>query len=149
MPDPSLSVERLNTITSAIINAAIQIHRTVGPGVLEKAYFECLCFELSSAGMLIEAQKTLPLIYRGVKIDCAYRADLIVEGLVIVEVKALAGLAPIHRRQLLTYLRIADCPLGLLLDFGYPTMKAGIERVINGYYKHSEHSTGAGLRPAQ
>jgi GxxExxY protein len=72
MPDPNLSVERLNTITSAIINAAIQIHRTVGPGVLEKAYFECLCFELSSAGMRIEVQKTLPLIYRGVKIDCAY-----------------------------------------------------------------------------
>jgi hypothetical protein len=123
MPDRNLSMERLNSLTSTIIDAAIRIHRTVGPGVLEKAYFECLSFELSSsAGMRIETQKTLP--------------------------KALGGLAPIHSRQLLTYLRIADCPLGLLLDFGCPTMRAGIKRVINGYYGHSEHSTGAGRRPA-
>jgi GxxExxY protein len=111
MPDPNLSVERLNSLTSTIINAAIRIHRTVGPGLLEKAYLGCLCYELHSAGLRIETQKALPLVYAGVKIDCAYRADLIVEGLVIVEVKALNGLAPIHRRQLLTYLRIADCPL--------------------------------------
>ena len=118
MPDPNASLERLNRLTSAIIEAAIRIHRTVGPGLLEKAYWGCLCFELSSAGIRIETQKALPLVYRGVKIDCAYRADLIVEGFVIVEVKALNGLAPIHRRQLLTYLRLANCPLGLLLDFG-------------------------------
>jgi GxxExxY protein len=122
MPN-AVSTERLNRITSTIIESAIRIHRAVGPGLLEKAYFGCLCFELHSAGMRIETQKSLPLVYRGVKIDCAYRADLIVEGLVIVEVKALNGLAPIHRRQLLTYLRIADCPLGLLLDFGCLTMR--------------------------
>ena len=149
MPDPNLSVEQLNSITSPIIAAAIRIHRAIGPGLLEKAYWGCLCFELHSAGLRIETQKALPLVYRGVNIDCAYRADLIVEGLVIVEVKALNGLAPIHRRQLLTYLRIADCPLGLLLDFGGETMKAGITRVINDRYMASEHSTGAGLRPAE
>jgi GxxExxY protein len=132
MPN-AVSTERLNRITSTIIESAIRIHRAVGPGLLEKAYFGCLCFELHSAGMRIETQKSLPLVYRGVKIDCAYRADLIVEGLVIVEVKALNGLAPIHRRQLLTYLRIAECPLGLLLDFGCLTMRQGIKRVINGY----------------
>ena len=148
MPELKFSLEQLNRITSAINAAAIQIHRTIGPGLLEKAYWGCLCFELHSAGLRIETQKALPLVYRGVNIDCAYRADLIVEGLVIVEVKALNGLVPIHRRQLLTYLRLANCPLGLLLDFGGETMKAGIKRVINDRYTPSEHSTGAGLRPA-
>ena len=132
MPD-RVSTEQINRITSTIIESAIQIHRAVGPGLLEKAYWGCLCFEVSSAGLRIETEKALPLVYRGVNIDCAYRADLIVEGLVIVEVKALNGLAPIHSRQLLTYLRIANCPLGLLLDFGCLTMRAGIKRVINGY----------------
>ena len=131
MPDPDASVEQLNRITSLIIAAAIRIHRAIGPGLLEKAYWGCLCFELHSAGLRIETQKALPLVYRGVNIDCAYRADLIVEGLVIVEVKALNGLVPIHRRQLLTYLRLANCPLGLLLDFGGETMKAGVKRVLN------------------
>ena len=149
MRELNFSLEPLNRITSAINGAAIQIHRTIGPGLLEKAYWGCLCFELHSAGLQIETQKPLPLLYRGVNIDCAYRADLIVEGLVIVEVKALNGLAPIHRRQLLTYLRLANCPLGLLLDFGGETMKAGIQRILNERYTRSEHSTGAGLRPAQ
>jgi GxxExxY protein len=86
MPEP-ISSGRLNTITSTIIDAAIRIHRTVGPGLLEKAYFGCLCFELHSAGLQIETQQALPLVYRGVNIDCAYRADVIVEKQVIVEVK--------------------------------------------------------------
>jgi GxxExxY protein len=113
MPN-AVSTKQINRITSTIIDSAIRIHKAIGPGLLEKAYFGCLCFELHSTGLRLERQKALPLVYRGVKIDCAYRADLIVEGLVIVEVKALSGLAPIHRRQLLTYLRIADCPLGVL-----------------------------------
>jgi GxxExxY protein len=129
-----VSTRELNRITSKIIECAIRIHRAMGPGLLEKAYFGCLCFEVHSAGLRIETQRALPLVYRGVNIDCAYRADLIVEGLVIVEVKALNGLAPIHRRQLSTYLRLADCPLGLLLDFGCETMREGIQRVINGYH---------------
>ncbi len=148
MPD-AVFTERLNRITSTIIETALRIHRAIGPGLLEKAYFGCLCYELHSAGLRIETQKALPLVYAGVNIDCAYRADLIVEGLVIVEVKALNGLAPIHRRQLLTYLRIGNCPLGLLLDCGGETMKAGIKRVINDRYTPSEHSTGAGRRPRE
>jgi len=130
----NVSTRELNRITSKIIECAIRIHRALGPGLLEKAYLGCLCFEVHSAGLRFETQKPLPLVYQGVNIDCAYRADLIVEGLVIVEVKALNGLAPIHKRQLSTYLRLADCPLGLLLDFGCETMREGIQRVINGYH---------------
>src|SRR5262245_58133507 len=99
MLDAAVSTKELNQITSTIIGAAIRIHRTIGPGLLEKAYWGCLCFELYSAGLRIETQKPLPLVYRGVNIECAYCADLIVERLVIVEVKALNGLAPIHARQ--------------------------------------------------
>jgi GxxExxY protein len=128
----AVSVESINRTTSQIIDSAIRIHREVGPGLLESAYLGCLCSELASAGMGFEMQKPLPLIYRGVKIDCAYRADLIVERIVIVEVKAIDALAPIHTRQLLTYLRVAACPVGLLLNFSAPRMKDGIKRVING-----------------
>jgi GxxExxY protein len=85
------------------------------------------------AGLRIETQKPLPLVYEGVKIDCAYRADIIVNQVVIVEVKAMDDLAPIHTRQLLTYLRIAKCPAGLILNFGKTTMKEGIKRVLNGF----------------
>jgi len=127
------SAKEINRITSMIIESAIRIHRTVGPGILEKAYFGCLCYELVSAGLKIQTQKELPLLYQGVKIDCAYRADLIVEESVIVEVKAIESLAPIHSRQLLTYLRIAHLPVGLLLNFGALTMKQGIERVVNNF----------------
>lgn len=123
----------VNRITSIIIDSSIRIHQKVGPGILEKAYFGCLCYELVSKGLRIETQKELPLLYEGVKIDCAYRADLIVDGIVIVEVKAIESLAPIHSRQLLTYLRIADCPVGLLLNFGARTMKEGIKRVANNF----------------
>ena len=128
-----LSARDINQITSTICESSIRIHRQIGPGILEKAYFGCLCYELASARLRIETQKELPLIYEGVKIDCAYRADLIVEGTVIVEVKAIESLAPIHKRQLLTYLRIADCPVGLLLNFGAKTMKEGIQRVVNNF----------------
>jgi GxxExxY protein len=127
------SAWEINQITSTIIESAIRIHRTVGPGILEKAYFGCLCYELVSAGLQLETGKELPLLYQGVKIDCAYRADLVVNETVIVEVKAIESLAPIHSRQLLTYLRIAHCPVGLLLNFGAPTMKQGIKRVVNDF----------------
>jgi len=127
------TADSLNHTTSNIIQSAIRVHQTVGPGLLESAYLACLCFELTSAGVPIETQKALPLVYRGVTIDCAYRADLVVNGMVLVEVKALDSLAPIHSRQLLTYLRVAKCPVGLLLNFGAPTMREGIKRVVNGF----------------
>jgi len=128
-----LSAREVNRITSTIVESAIRIHRTVGPGILEKAYFGCLCYELVSAGLKMQTQKELPLVYQGVKIDCAYRVDLIVEETVIVEVKAIESFAPIHSRQLLTYLRIAQLPVGLLLNFGALTMREGIKRVVNDF----------------
>lgn len=141
----TVASEEINRITSKIIDCAIRVHRAIGPRLLESAYYGCLCFELHTAGLPFETQKALPLVYRGVNIDCAYRADVVVEGLVIVEIKAINGLVPIHRRQLLTYLRIADCPLGLLLDFGGETMKAGIKRVVNDRYILLDHPTAAGF----
>jgi GxxExxY protein len=127
------SAESLNRLTSIVVQAAINVHKALGPGLLESAYLACLCFELSTADVGIEVQKALPLIYRGVRIDCAYRIDLVVSGLVIVEVKATETLAPIHSQQLYTYLRIADCRVGLLLNFGARTMKEGIKRVVNDF----------------
>ena len=127
------TAESLNQLTSEVVQAAVRVHRALGPGLFESAYLACLCFELSSAGLKIERQKALPLVHRGVKIDCAYRADLVVGGHVLVEVKALDSLAPIHSQQLYTHLRIADCRVGLLLNFGARTMKDGIKRVVNGF----------------
>jgi GxxExxY protein len=128
-----ITADSINRITSTIIEAAIRVHRALGPGLLESAYLACLCYEMVRAGLQIETQKPLPLVYQGVKIDCAYRADIIVNQMVIVEVKAMDDLAPIHTRQLLTYLRIANCPAGLILNFGKTTMKDGIKRVLNGF----------------
>ena len=127
------SAEALNRVTSTIVQGAIKVHKALGPGLLENAYLACLCFELSRQSVTIETQKALTLVYRGVPIDCAYRADLIVDGQVIVEVKAMQALAPIHSQQLYTYLRIADCRVGLLLNFGARTMKEGIKRVVNDF----------------
>ena len=128
---PPLNAALLKAITSLIIAKAIAIHRALGPGLLESAYLHCLCYELMTAGLRIDVQKPIPLLYHGVKIDCAYRADLMVENFVIVEVKALEALAPIHSRQLHTYLRLANCPVGLILNFGAQMMKDGIVRVVN------------------
>jgi len=129
--DRPTSAEALNRITSTVIEAAIRIHREVGPGLLESAYFECLCFELALTGLRIETQKALPLVYRDVTVRCAYRADIIVEDAVVLEVKAIDRIAPIHGRQLYTYLRVADCRVGLVLNFSAPTMREGIKRVVN------------------
>jgi GxxExxY protein len=123
----------LNQITAAIISAAIRVHRQLGPGLLENVYLACLCYELHAAGLGHELQKPLPLRYKGVAIECAYRVDLLVEGQVLVEVKALDSLLAIHSRQLQTYVRLAGCHVGLLLNFGAPTMKAGIKRIVNDF----------------
>jgi len=131
--DTSHSAESLNQLTSTIIDAAIRLHRALGPGLLESAYFECLCFELERAKLRIEKQKILPLVYRDVTVRCAYRADIVVESAVVVEVKAIDAIAPIHSRQLYTYLCIADCRGGLILNFGEKTMRDGIKRVVNKF----------------
>jgi GxxExxY protein len=128
-----LTADRLNQTTSTIIAAAIRVHRALGPGLLENAYLSCLCYELTTARIRFEWQKALPLIYRGVTIECAYRADLVVENSVLVEVKALEALAGIHTQQLYTYLRLGGYPVGLLLNFGAATIKAGVKRVVNNF----------------
>ena len=132
MPAP-VSAAALNQLSSTVIASAIRIHRTFGPGLLENAYLACLCHELTLVRLRLEVQKALPLIYNGVRIDCAFRPDLIVDDVLIVEVKALDTIAPVHRRQLRTYTKLADCRLGLLLNFGAPTMKEGITRVVNNF----------------
>jgi len=123
----------LNRITSAIIAGAIDIHRSFGSGLLEGAYAACLAHGLARAGFQVERQKPLPLTYDGLAIACAYRADIVVDGQVLVEVKAVETLSPVHHRQVRTYLQLGDYRVGLLLNFGAPTMKEGIDRIVNGF----------------
>ncbi|MEA2075643.1 MAG: GxxExxY protein [Euryarchaeota archaeon] len=125
--------ERLNRITESIIGAAIELHRDLGPGLLESAYETCLAFELVERGLKVEQQKPLPVVYREVKLDCGYRLDLLVEEAVIVEVKAVDRMAPIHQAQLLSYLRLSGCKVGLLINFNVRVLKDGIRRVVNDF----------------
>ena len=127
------TAEELNRITSTIIAAAINIHRIFGSGLLESAYSSCLCHDLREAGLRVERQRPLPLVHGRLRIDCAYRADIIVAGLVLVEVKAVEVVIPSHRRQVNTYIRLGDYRVGLLLNFGAPIMKYGIERIVNRF----------------
>lgn len=125
--------EDLNRITESVIGAAIEVHRALGPGLLESAYEACLSFELTQRGLKVEQQKPLPVIYRGVKLDCGYRLDLVVEDAVIVEIKAVDRLAPIHEAQLLSYLRLSGYKVGLLLNFNVRVLKYGIRRLVNNF----------------
>jgi len=123
----------LNKITEHIIKAAVDIHKTLGPGLLETAYEKCLVYELSQKNLKIEQQKPLPVIYKNVKLDCAYRLDLLVEDEVVVELKAVEILLPIHQAQLLSYLKLASFKVGLLLNFNERFMVNGIKRLVNNY----------------
>lgn len=123
--------DEVNRITGAIIAAGIEVHRALGPGLMESAYLACMIVELRAAGFALDTQKQLPLFYKGLQIDCAYRVDLIVSGCVIVELKCVSEFAPVHRAQLLTYLKLTGCSLGLLLNFHVPVFKQGICRVLN------------------
>jgi GxxExxY protein len=123
--------ERFNRITEQIIGAAIEVHRALGPGLLESAYEACLAFEIAQRGLKVERQKPLPLVYKQVELDCGYRLDLFVEESVIVEIKAVDQLAPIHQAQLLSYLKLSDCKVGLLINFNVKLLKNGIRRVVN------------------
>jgi len=126
--------EQLNLLTETIIGAAIDVHRALGPGVLESAYEACLVFELLDRGMKVERQKALPLIYRGQRMDCGYRLDLLVNDEVIVEVKSVARLERIHLSQLLSYLRLSGRKVGLAINFNVQLLaRDGIRRVVNGF----------------
>jgi GxxExxY protein len=123
----------INRVTREIIAAAIDVHRHLGPGSLESAYEECLCFELSRVGLRFQRQVTTPVDYKGLKLDCSYRMDLLVEETVIVEIKAIEQVLPVHPAQLLTYLKAAKKPVGLLINFNVAVLKNGIKRVVNKY----------------
>ena len=125
--------ENLNRITEKIIGAAIAVHRGLGPGLLESAYEACLGFELAERGLKVERQKPLPVVYRGVQLECGYRLDLLVDERVIVEVKAVDRLAPIHQAQLLSYLRLSGCKVGLLINFNVKVLKDGVRRVVHRF----------------
>ena len=129
----SVTAAELNRLTSTIIAAAIKVHRALGPGLLESVYAACLCYELRASGLTIEVQKVLPLVYEALTFDFAFRVDVIVEGKVLVEIKAVDAIAPVHLRQLNTYLKLSDARVGLLLNFGASSMKEGIRRVVNGF----------------
>jgi len=133
------TIAELNQITREIIGAAIEVHRQLGPGLLESSYRECLCRELLLRGIPFEREKPLPLEYKGIHLGCGYRIDLLVDGVVVVEIKAVEALAPIHDAQLLTYLRIGGWRLGLLINFNVAVLKSGIRRRILGY--ESEQAT--------
>ena len=116
--------------TAVIIAAAIEVHRSLGPGLLESAYEECLCHELHLRGLSFQRQVDLPVSFKGLKLDCGYRLDLLVEDSVLVELKAVERLLPVHEPQLLTYLHLAHKPVGLLINFNVPLLKDGIRRRV-------------------
>lgn len=120
-----------NELTRAIIGGAIRVHQEKGPGLLESAYVECLVFELHDRGLRFAQKLPVPLTYRGRRLQTVYELDLLVEGTVIVEVKAVTALAPVHSAQVLTYLKLTDLPVGLLINFNVPVLKQGIRRLVN------------------
>ena len=124
----------INKITHEIIGAAIDVHSELGPGLLESAYHECLFFELKERGLKVEKEKELPLVYKDVQMESAFRADLMVEDKVIVELKAVKDIEDIHIAQMLTYLKLSNKEIGLLINFNVTLMKHGITRLINKYY---------------
>ena len=129
----------LNKLSSKIIGAAIEVHQILGPGLLESAYEECLCKELGLRGLSFERQRPLPLEYKGDKLDCGYRLDVVVENGIILELKACEEIEPIHKAQLLTYLKLSKLSLGLLLNFNVPLMRDGIVRVVNDFNEKSDN----------
>ena len=122
--------EELNGISRRIIGAAIEVHRTLGPGLLETAYEACLEYELTQTGLAVERQKLLPIAYKTVEIDASYRLDLLVNRKVIVELKAVEQVHPIYKTQLLTYLKLSGLKLGLLINFNVKILRDGVSRVI-------------------
>jgi GxxExxY protein len=121
----------INALTSRIIKAAIEVHRNLGPGLFESVYLACLLHEFDTTGLSYEAQKPLPVVYKAVSLECGFRPDVIVQKTVIVEVKSIAQVAPVHRAQLKTYVVLAQCPAGLLINFNVAILKDGITRVLN------------------
>ena len=129
MPEPTTQGER-DSLTKSVIGLAIEVHRALGPGLLESAYQECLCYELKANGIAFGRQVALPVIYKSVKLDCGYRMDLVVDDRLVVELKTVEKILPIHEAQLLTYLRLSGISTGLLLNFNTAVLKNGIKRMV-------------------
>jgi GxxExxY protein len=123
----------LNVITGQIIGAAIEVHRILGPGLLESAYMPCLQFELAAVNVRFVAEHAVPILYKGLELDAKYRIDLLVENRVVVEVKSADCLLPVHQAQVLTYMRLIGCPAGLLINFNVPKLVDGVKRLINSH----------------
>jgi len=120
-----------NEIANKVIGIAIEVHKTLGPGLLESAYEECLYYKIKQAGLFVEKEKPMPLIFEDVKLDCGYKIDILIENKLVVELKAVDSLNDIHLAQILTYLKIGNFKLGLLINFNVSLLKNGIKRVIN------------------
>ena len=133
----------VNQITQQIIGAAITIHRKLGPGLLESACEACLAYELGKLGLRVERQRAVPLVYETVKMDCGFRADLIVEGKVIVEIKSKEQLHPVDEAQSLSHLRLLNLSVGLLINFHVVTLKDGVRRIVNDYREESSAAAAA------
>lgn len=123
---------RHNEITGVLIDTAVSVHRALGPGLFESVYQEVLAFELALRGLRVDKEVPIPVIWKDVHLDIGFRADMIVEDLVLLELKSVETIVPVHKKQLLTYLRLADKRVGLLLNFGVEMMKNGIHRIVNG-----------------
>ena len=123
----------IDDITDKIIGAAVEVHRHLGPGLLESTYEECVCYELSQLGLGFRRQVELPVLYKGVRLDCGYRMDFLVEDAVICELKSVEQLLPVHAAQLLTYLKLSGKEVGLLMNFNEPVLRRGLKRLVNEF----------------
>ena len=129
--------QRENQLTEKIIGCAIEVHKALGPGLLESAYEECFCYELSRNAISFSRQVPLPVVYKGINLDCGYKIDVLVNDLVIIELKTVEKLLSIHDAQLLTYLKLYRSPLGLLMNFNVPVLKNGVKRFVNQFQETS------------
>lgn len=125
--DPST----FNDLTGGILGAAIEVHRHLGPGLLESIYSVCLHYELAARGLRYVAQSPVPVVYKTLKLEAFYRVDLIVEDIVVVEIKSVAAITPVFKSQLLTYMKLTECPAGLLINFNVPKLVDGVARMLN------------------
>ena len=140
MPEADGSTSaRADALSNRIIGACIEVHRALGPGLLESAYEACLCRELTLAAIGYDRQRPLPVEYKGVALDCGYRLDIVTEDLVVIEIKAVDSLLPVHEAQLLTYLKLTGISLGLLVNFNVPRLREGVKRMV--------HNFGSSSRP--
>jgi GxxExxY protein len=123
----------MNALTEEVIGACIEVHRALGPGLLESAYYKCLCYELELRTIHFQPEIALPVKYKALRLDSAYRIDLLIENCLVIELKAVEKIIPVHKAQLLTYLRLGNWPVGLLINFNVPVLKDGITRLVHDF----------------